>query len=398
MLLQTSQRTLPAIGARIASAPVLSDRNDNSNACILIVDDEALTIEVVSHHLQQAGYGNVISTDQAAQALPMVGLYRPDLLLLDIQMPVVNGIEILRVLRSDAELRHTPVVILTGNSDSETKLIALQSGASDLLTKPVHHQELLVRLGNILKLKAYQDQLRRHSEELEVAVRRRTAELEASRLEVIHCLARAAEFRDDDTGRHVIRVGRYARIIGEELGLPAAELDVLEPAAQLHDVGKIGIPDAVLLKPGKLTVEEFEAMQKHCGFGKKITAPLTDRDSGELRNHTEIGARIMDTSSSPILVMARRIALTHHEHWDGNGYPLGLAGEDIPLEGRITAVADVFDALSSKRPYKPAFPLKKCFSIMSEANGTQFDPRILEAFFARRDDIIRVQIDQADTD
>ncbi len=369
-----------------------------SHSCILIVDDESLNIEVVQRHLEYAGYTNLISTDHAGQALPLIGLHRPDVVLLDIYMPEINGLDILAAIRSDKELCRTPVIILTGSSDLETKLTALQAGATDLLQKPVHSGELLARLGNVLRVKAYQDELHRHSEELEEAVRQRTAELEASRLDVIHCLARAAEFRDDDTGQHIIRVGRYARIIAEELGFPKRDQDILEPAAQLHDVGKIGIADAVLLKPGKLTPEEFEMMQKHCGYGKKIAQQGSDRDAIALRHHSEIGSRILDAGSSPILEMARRIALTHHERWDGNGYPLGLAVHDIPIEGRITAVADVFDAMSSKRPYKPPFPLEKCFSILEEGRGTHFDPVILDAFFARRADIIQVQINAADTD
>ena len=365
---------------------------------ILIIDDESLNIDVFRRYLEIAGYTNVISTDHAGQALPLMGLHRPDVVLLDIHMPVINGMEILKAVRSDPALARMPVIILTGSQDSETKLIALRAGAADLLAKPIHPEELLARLGNVLRVKAYQDGLFRHSEELEEAVRRRTAELEASRLDVIHCLARAAEFRDDDTGQHVIRVGRYARVIGRQLGLSKYELDVLEPAAQLHDVGKIGIADTILLKPGKLTPEEFELMQKHCGFGKKISERISVHDAALLRNHTEIGARIMDAGCSPILEMARRIALTHHERWDGNGYPLGLAGEDIPLEGRITAVADVFDALSSKRPYKPAFPLNRCLEIMESNSGSQFDPTVLNAFMSRRHEIIQVQINSADTD
>lgn len=367
-----------------------------ATARILIVDDESLNIEVVRGYLEAGGYTDLISTDHAGQVLPLMGLHRPDVLLLDLQMPEINGLEILRAIRSDSLFCHTPVVILTGSLDPDVKLRALQGGANDLLCKPIHCEELLARLGNVLKVKSYQDRLYRHSEELELAVRRRTRELEASRLEVIHCLARAAEFRDDDTGQHVIRVGRYARLIGRQLGLSQKDLDILEPAAQLHDVGKIGIADSILLKPGKLTPEEREAMEKHCGFGKRITHSIPGCDVEQMQRHTEIGARIMETSASPILEMAQRIALTHHERWDGNGYPLGLEGESIPLEGRITAVADVFDALSSKRPYKPAFPLKKCFDIMEEGRGTQFDPRVLDAFFARQDDIIEVQISAAD--
>ncbi|MCA9009733.1 MAG: response regulator [Planctomycetaceae bacterium] len=371
---------------------------DIKQSCILIVDDEPLNIEVVRRYLELGGYRNLISSDHAGQALPLIGLNRPDVVLLDIHMPEVNGLDILAAVRSDESLCRTPVIILTGSSDPETKLVALQAGATDLLQKPVHSEELLARLGNVLRVKAYQDRLCQHSEELEEAVRRRTAELEASRLDVIHCLARAAEFRDDDTGQHVIRVGRYARVIAQQLGFSNERLNILEPAAQLHDVGKIGIADSILLKPGKLTPEEYELMQKHCGFGKKIADRVSDHEEQFLRRHTDIGARIMNASSSPILELARRIALTHHERWDGSGYPLGLAGEDIPLEGRITAVADVFDALSSKRPYKPAFPLQKCFKIMEEGRGNQFDPIVLDAFFTCRDEIIQIQIDSADTD
>jgi putative two-component system response regulator len=369
---------------------------DIKQSRILLVDDEPVNIEVVQGYLEMDGYRHIQSTEFAPDALPLIDQFRPHLVLLDIHMPDVDGLKILKAIRADANLSTIPVVILTATSTNETKLEALQSGATDLLSKPVHQGELLARIRNVLTSKAYQDRLCRYSEELEDAVRKRTAELEESRLELIHCLARAAEFRDDDTGQHIIRVGRYARIIGEELGLAEECLEVLELAAQLHDVGKIGIPDAILLKPGKLTPEEFDVMRKHCGFGKKIVDCLPAHEADIVRGHSELGAKIMDISRSPILNMAKRIALTHHERWDGSGYPLGLSGEAIPLEGRITAVADVFDALSSKRAYKPAFPLAKCFRILEEGRGIHFDPVVLDAFFARRDEIVQIQLDLAD--
>ncbi|HUG70611.1 MAG TPA: HD domain-containing phosphohydrolase [Pirellulaceae bacterium] len=389
-----SETTTPPAFVFAAPQPAVQNLE---RARILIVDDESLSIEVVQSYLEIDGYQCVESTEIATEALPLVRKLRPDLVLLDIHMPEISGIEILLAIRADPEVSTTPVVILTGSSSNSTKLQALESGATDLLSKPVHRGELLARIRNVLTIKAYQNSLRHHSEQLEAAVRKRTAELEASRMDVIHCLARAAEFRDDDTGQHVIRVGRYARIIGEQLGLPASYLEILEPAAQLHDVGKIGIPDAILLKPGKLTPEEFDLMQKHCGYGKRIVDCLPARDAEIIRGHAELGAKIMDNTWSPILEMAKCIALTHHERWDGTGYPLGLSGVDIPQEGRITAVADVFDALSSKRTYKPAFPLKKCFEILEEGRGSHFDPLILDAFFARRDEIVQVQIALADT-
>jgi putative two-component system response regulator len=365
---------------------------------IMIIDDEMLTIEVVKEHLRGDGYENFVSTDNAVHALSMISREQPDVVLLDIRMPQVSGLDILKEMRVDRRLANIPVIVLTATTDDEIKLQALQLGATDLLHKPIHSGELLARLRNTLMAKAHQDQWRDYSATLEAAVRERTAELEISRQEVIHCLARAAEFRDDDTGHHVIRVGRYARIIGDELGMEAQALDLLEQAAQLHDIGKIGTPDAILLKPGKLTPEEFDAMQRHCNYGKKIIQRMTDDEASQMRRHTELGAKILNAGRSPILELAVKIALTHHERWDGTGYPLGLAGEHIPIEGRITSVADVFDALSSKRAYKPAFPLEKSFTIMREGRGTQFDPTVLDAFFARQDDIIQVQINFADVE
>jgi putative two-component system response regulator len=288
------------------------------------------------------------------------------------------------------------VLILTASGDPQVKHQALDMGATDFLEKPVDPYDLIPRVRNVLVIKSYQDRLALDAERLEQQVRIRTAELAASREEVIRCLARAAEFRDDNTGQHIVRVGRYASIIARELGYGDDSAKLLEQAAQLHDVGKIGIPDAVLLKPGRLEAEEFELMQKHAGFGKKIIQRMPDDDSSRLRAHTGVGARLLDGTTSPILQLAARIAMTHHEKWDGSGYPLHLAGEDIPLEGRITAVADVFDALSSKRTYKEPFPRQKCFDILEEGRGKHFDPRVLDAFFARREEIIQVQIDFAE--
>jgi putative two-component system response regulator len=235
------------------------------------------------------------------------------------------------------------------------------------------------------------DYLRQYAAALERQVQLRTLELAASRLELIHCLGRAAEYRDNGTGMHVVRVGRYAGIIARQLGLNAATVELIEQAAPLHDVGKIGIPDAILLKPGKLTEDEFDVIRQHCEFGKRIVDEMTSDDRRAMAAHAPADSPIVQVGRSPMLQMAARVALTHHEKWDGSGYPHGLAGEQIPLEGRITAVADVFDALSNKRPYKPAFPLERCFAMLEEGRGTHFDPRILDAFFARRKEVLRVR-------
>jgi putative two-component system response regulator len=365
---------------------------------ILLVDDEPINIKVVRKYLVGAGYADFCSTTSPAEVLPMMIRAEPDLVLLDIVMPNFSGLDLLAAIRSDAQLAHIPVVMLTALEDRDTKHQALALGATDFLAKPVDPSELVSRVRNVLLVKAHHDHLRNHAADLEQMVKRRTAQLEASHENIIHCLARAAEFRDDDTGRHVLRVGCYAGIIARQLGWDDDSVKMLEQAAQLHDVGKIGIPDAILTKPGKLTEQEFEVIQKHCGFGKRIFESLTAAEWTSWQKHTEVGQKILAGCESSILKTAAQIALTHHEWWNGAGYPIGLAGEDIPLVGRITAVADVFDALSTKRSYKPAFPLDKCFAILEEGRGTHFDPLVLDGFFAAREKIVQVQISHAEVD
>jgi putative two-component system response regulator len=362
---------------------------------VLMVDDEELNILMVGAYLTTAGFDELLHSTDPVRAIGLICRERPDLVLLDIHMPKMSGLDVLRQIRSEDSLRHMPVVILTSETNSVVKMEALNEGATDLLQKPVHGGELLARLQNILFAKAHQDYLRNKSEVLETLVRQRTAQLEASRRAVIHCLARASEYRDDDTGHHVVRVGRYVRLVGEELGLDPCTLDDLELAAQLHDVGKIGIPDDILMKPGKLSPDEFNVMQRHCGIGSNIIQPLSDIEVAMLNDDANYGADVLNSNEPSLLELAKTIALTHHERWDGTGYPLGLMGEDIPLPGRITAVADVFDVLSSSRPYKAPYPIDKCFEIMSEGRGTHFDPRVLDAFVARREDVIKIQIEFA---
>ncbi|HVW01343.1 MAG TPA: HD domain-containing phosphohydrolase [Planctomycetaceae bacterium] len=391
-------RDVRPIAPAVRRNDVLTRDTVAKSARIMIVDDESINIKVVRKYLQGAGYENFVVTTDSLQAMELIARERPDVVLLDIMMPQLSGMDILKIIRADERFEHLPVLILTAACDMQTKLQALDLGATDFLAKPVDFADLLPRVRNALLVKSHQDHLTQYAERLEGEVQLRTAELAASRQEVIKCLARAAEFRDDDTGHHVVRVGRYTGIIAREMGMDDAWCELIEQAAQLHDVGKIGIPDAILLKPGKLDPEEFERMQKHAIFGKRIIQPLPANEYSELQEHAELGAQIMGAGGSPIIEMAARIAMTHHEKWDGSGYPLKLAGEDIPIEGRITAVADVFDALSSKRPYKPAFPLDKCFSILEEGRNKHFDGRVLDAFFARREEIVNVQIAYAELD
>lgn len=363
---------------------------------ILVVDDESTTVAMVRHKLQSSGFANVETCTDGFSAATLVKRTMPDLVLLDLSMPGISGLDVLKDIRENEATAFVPVVIVTAETDRSVRRDALDLGATDFLNKPIDESELTPRTKNILGVKMHQDALKRQNNMLEDAVRQRTAELEASRMDVIHCLARAAEYRDDDTGNHVIRVGRYARIICEELGFDAEQATTLEYAAQLHDVGKIGIPDSILMKPGRLTSDEFELMQKHCSHGKKILHRCPASEETTWKNHTELGSAILDVGASPVLELATKIALTHHEWWDGTGYPIGLAGEDIPLEGRITAVADVFDALSSRRCYKEPFPIDRCFNILEEESGKHFDPLVIDAFFKSRRRIVEVQMGYAD--
>jgi putative two-component system response regulator len=394
MLSSSMSISQPPDAVAPSTAPVdpTAIADPRATAKIAIVDDEPINIKVARKHLQVAGYQNFITTTDSTTAMTLIAQEQPDVVLLDVMMPQVNGIDILRSIRADARLRHIPVLILTASTDAETKHKALDAGATDFLAKPVDPNDLAPRIRNALIVKAHHDHLARYSEELEQQVRARTAELEVSQLQVILCLARAAEYRDDTTGRHVIRVGRYVTILARELGFSETEADVLGLAAQLHDVGKIGLPDGILLKPGKLTGDEFEVVKRHCDIGGRIVQPLNEKDLTAIKIACDVSAGV----ESPLLAMAGRIALSHHERYDGKGYPRKLAGQDIPIEGRITSVADVFDALTSARPYKEAYSPTKALQIMEEGRGTQFDPAILDALHRRINDVLKVYGEQAD--
>ncbi len=366
---------------------------------ILIVDDEPFNVLVVKKFLHHSGYTNTLAETDATKALELIRKEMPDIVLLDVMMPGVSGLDILRTMKaSGGELAQIPVVILTASPEAHIKTQALELGATDFLSKPVETNELVLRVRNVLAAKLHFDSVARHSVEMERQVALRTHELAASRRQIIFCLARAAEFRDNDTGMHVIRVGKFAGLIAQEMGFKPHQVEALEQAAQLHDVGKIGIPDSILHKPGKLEPDEFELIKKHCGFGNKIVQSMPENEWTALRHHTELGMMLLNVKASPIMRLASRVALTHHEWWNGEGYPLGLAGEDIPIEGRITAVADVYDALSSRRPYKKPFPRETCFQMIEEKRGTQFDSKVLDAFFKCSHLIVEVQLQYVDSE
>lgn len=363
---------------------------------VMIVDDEEVNVRVVQKMLQRLGYQNFASITDSARVVEQLRHNPPDVLLLDVMMPEVSGFDILQTMQADATLRSIPVLVLTAMSDRKTRLAAFELGANDFLEKPIDKAELAPRVRNALMIRACQSQLRSYADDLRTAVRQRTRQLSRSRLEVVHCLARAAEFRDDDTGQHVIRVGHYAKMIAHHAGMPRSFVDMIGFAAQLHDVGKIGIPDSILQKPGPLTDEELDFMRRHCDMGNRVltASHVCDRillGADDFESDVTLAAE--EFWESPVSGMAATIAMTHHEKWDGSGYPNGISGEAIPIEGRITAIADVFDALSSKRPYKEAFPIDHCFEILRKGRAQHFDPQLLDVFLSRRPDIEQIQFE-----
>ncbi len=328
------------------------------NARILIVDDQEANVRLLERILQQAGYANLKGITDPRLVLPLFAGFRPDLILLDLHMPHADGFAVMEELRPRIpEDAYLPILVLTADITPEAKQRALSGGARDFLTKPFDATEVILRIRNLLQTRFLHLQLQNQNQILEEKVRERTQELEEARLEILERLALAAEFRDDDTGQHTHRVGETSALLARALRFPDARVELVRRAAPLHDVGKIGIPDLILLKPGKLTSQEYEVM----------------------KTHTTIGARMLSGSRFPLLQLAAEIALSHHERRDGAGFPRGLKGEAIPIEARIVAVADAFDAMTYDRPYRKALPASEAWEILSDGAGTQWDARVVEA-------------------
>jgi putative two-component system response regulator len=350
---------------------------------VMFVDDDPLFLEGVKHSLH--GYHDVwemVFVGSAQRALEEVGSQDFDAIITDVMMPGKDGFEFLAELRQNPKTRDLPVVIVTGTGDRGLKRRALEMGAADLLAKPIDREDLIARIRSVLQLKAYQDEIKAHSEELEARVTERTGQLDASRREIIWRLAKAGEYRDDVTGYHIARVGCYCRVIAEKLGMGSGFVEHLFLTSPLHDIGKIGIPDEILLKPGGFTPEERKVMEQHCAIGSCILmeVPKGMRAFQQWSEADSFGeGRI---AGDPILRMASSIAMTHHERWDGRGYPLGLSGEAIPPESRIVGLADVYDALCSERPYKRAYSESEAVDIMEGEVGQHFDPAVFAAFEA----------------
>lgn len=301
-----------------------------------------------------------------------------DAVVTDIRMPGVSGLELLKRIRHTEQTRNIPVVVLTGLADSRLKQRALELGASDLFHKPVNPGELVARLNGVLSEKLEQDRLRSAVELLQDCLRQQGQRLVQTRLELFCRLANLAEWRDAEMGNHAIRVGCYSRAVAAQLGFERADQEFLLLAAPLHDIGKIGVPDRILFKPGPLTPGERTVMEKHCVIGERM---LRDRTEGLVPQlDSYFPAERHAAWRDPVLDLAAAIALTHHEHWDGAGYPMGLSGLQIPLESRIVAICDVFDALTSRRPYRQASSEEDSLKILDEKAGSHFDPAIHAAF------------------
>ena len=328
-----------------------------TRARILIIDDEPANVEVLRRLLERSGFSRIQTTVEPREARELYVEFRPDLILLDLHMPHMDGLEVMDALNQVAEATYLPILMLTGDVSAEASREALSRGAKDFIHKPFSADEVMLRIGTLLETRFLYLQIQSQNQILEAKVRERTRELEGAQIEIIERLARAAEFRDDTTGQHTARVGQMAALIAKQIGLPDTQVSLIRRAAPLHDVGKIGVPDSILLKLGKLTAEEFEVV----------------------KTHTVIGARILSGSKFPIMRLAEEIAFSHHERWDGCGYA-SIPRNAIPLAGRIVTVADVFDALTQQRPYKEAWSVDDAIAEIERESGRQFDPVLVDAF------------------
>jgi putative two-component system response regulator len=342
---------------------------------ILVVDDQIQNIELLEAYLLPHGY-EIIKAIDGEEALGKLAGNQIDLILLDVMMPGLNGFDVTRRVRQDDAYQLLPIILLTALRETDDRVRGIEAGCDDFISKPIDKTELLARVKSLLKVKAYNDLMSNYRKELESEVAMRTAELKQAlerikevSLETIYRMSIASDYRDEDTGAHVKRVSRYAAAIARQIGLDKSTVESILYAAPMHDLGKIGIPDKILTKPFGLEDVEWEIMKQH----------------------TVIGAKILRGSDAEFISIAETIARCHHEKWDGSGYPNGMKGTEIPITSRITAVADVFDSLTSKRPYKEPFSVEKSMDIIKEGRGTHFDPDVVDAFFEITEEILAIR-------
>ncbi|TSE35068.1 HD-GYP domain-containing protein [Tepidimonas charontis] len=337
-------------------------------ALILAVDDNTTNLTLIERLLQRVPQAESVALDDPQLALQWCAQHRPDLILLDYMMPSMDGLTFMQRLAALPQRADVPVIMITADLERQVRYRALELGARDFLNKPLDSVEFIARVRNQLALIDAERKLKDRAAWLAEEVAKATADIRRREQETVLRLSRAAEYRDPETGAHLLRMSHYAQLIGRVVGLPPAEQDLLLQASPMHDVGKVGIPDAILLKPGRLDESEFAIMKRH----------------------PQIGYDILAGSQAPLLQAAATIALTHHEKFDGSGYPNGLAGQDIPLYGRIVAVADVFDALTSERPYKKAWPMERARAFLQEQSGRHFDPELVQAFLSAWDEVCAI--------
>jgi len=343
--------------------------NLHKNACILIIDDEPTNLKLLDKMLGGQGYHDLVLVKDSRKALEAYHESRPDLILLDINMPHIDGYQVIDQLMALNDPLLPPIVILTAQHGKEHLLRALNAGARDFITKPFDRNELIMRVRNLLEAQLAHHILHDQKAVLEELVRERTEEIQETRLQVVQRLGMAAEYRDEETGNHIMRMSHMSELLARNIGWNEDDCELILLASPMHDIGKIGIPDHILLKPGKFEADEWETM----------------------KTHAIIGAKLLDGDDSNLMNMAKEIALSHHEKWDGSGYPNGLAGEAIPQSGRIAALADVFDALTSERPYKKAWTVEAAVELIKENSGKHFDPELVEVFLEQLPNILLIR-------
>lgn len=339
------------------------------HAGILIVDDKPANVALLEDMLEEEGYENLVSTTDPRMVLPLCREERFDLILLDIRMPHMSGIDVMVQLREALQVEYLPILVLTAQTDLQTRKESLKAGAKDFLTKPFDHWEVLLRIRNTLETSHYYNRQVMRAEDLESEVRKRTRELRDAQLEIVRRLGRAGEYRDNETGMHVMRMSKVCHLMARKMGFDEAACEHILYASPMHDVGKIGIPDSILLKEGPLSRSEWEIMKRH----------------------TLIGKEILGDHASEIIQMAGNMALYHHEKWDGTGYPFGMRGPDTPVYARIVTVSDVFDALTSARPYKEPWPVEKAVAFVVENAGIHFDADLVRVFMDILPDVLKIR-------